>query len=70
MTIVVCGNNGDAWWEVRNKSGRTVATSFREYTRFSDAKRSAKEFEKNLWLAYVFADNDKTEDGCMIPIKG
>ena len=58
MKIVVCGNNGNAWWEVRNKSGRTVATSFKEYTRLSDARRGANRFEQKLWMFYQNVEDD------------
>lgn len=58
MKIVVCGNNGDAWWEVRDGAGRTVATSFKEYTRLSDARRGANRFEQKLWMFYQNVEDD------------
>lgn len=69
MKIAVCGNNGDAWWEIRTSSNKLVALSHDTYSRLSDAKRGAERFENKLWKAYVKADEGKVDGGCMIPVE-
>ena len=52
MKIVVFGNSGDAWWEIRDDSNKPIATSFVTYSRKSDAKRGAGRFEQKLFELY------------------
>mgnify|MGYP006921385923 CR=1 FL=1 len=69
MKIVVCGNDGDAWWEVRSSKNKTISVSHNVYSRLSDAKRGADRFEQKLWEAYIRADEGKVDGGCIIPVE-
>lgn len=65
MKIAVCGNNGDAWWEIRTSSNKLVALSHDTYSRLSDAKRGAERFEQTLWMFYQNVE----DDGQGIPVE-
>lgn len=53
MKIKICGDNLDAWWEIRDEKGRTLALSMGTYARKSDAKRGAGRFERKLYNSYL-----------------
>ena len=69
MKIVVCGSDGDAWWEIRSNGDKIIATSFNTYSKLSDAKRGANRFEDRMFNAYAWADEGNTPDGCMLPVE-